>query len=97
MKNYFFLRQVEGTILKPFYPLGLYVISVWVRGVVDGGQQNFSVSPDTDKEPSVLLYKKDPESPDLSSSMGARPKLDTFLICAGSRGSHSGTGTAGRL
>ena len=45
MKNNFFLRQVEGTILKPFYPLGLYVISVWVRGVVDGGQQNFSVSP----------------------------------------------------
>ena len=34
---------------------------------------------DTDKEPSVLLYKKDPECPDLSSSMGARPKLETFL------------------
>ena len=32
----------------------------------------------------VLLYKKDPESPDLSSSNGAGPKLETFLICAGS-------------
>ena len=32
----------------------------------------------------VLLYKKDPESPDPSSSHGAGPKLETFLICAGS-------------
>ena len=33
----------------------------------------------------VLLYKKDSEqTPDLSSSNGVGPKLETFLICAGS-------------
>ena len=37
MKNNFFFETLP-------YPFGLYVISVWVGGVVDGGPQIFSVS-----------------------------------------------------